>query len=82
MARKVVRRKKVIRKVNAKCFFCDSNSEPDYKNPEVLRRYMTERGKMLAASRTGLCAMHQRALRKEMLRARYLALVPYVVKPL
>ena len=81
MARRVVRRKKLVKKVNAKCFFCESGAEPSYKDPAVLFRYMTERGKILGAPRTGLCAKHQKRLRREILRARYLALVPYVVKP-
>lgn len=64
------------------CYFCKSNETPNYKEAAVLRRYMTERGKILSATRTGVCARHQRLLRKEILRARFLALVPYVEKPL
>jgi small subunit ribosomal protein S18 len=81
MARRVVRHKrKVVKKVNLKCFFCESDAIPDYKDPAVLRRYMTERGKVLGRSRTGLCAKHQKNIRKEILRARFLAMLPYVVK--
>ena len=59
------------------CKFCAQKIEPDYKNPEMLRRCTTERGKILPARITGTCAKHQRALTQEIKRARVLAYVPY-----
>lgn len=79
---KTVKRVRNKRQARLECFFCKSKANPDYKDPEVLRRHMTGRGKILAAKHTGVCAKHQRGLRKAILRARFLALVPYVEKPL
>ena len=44
------------------CKFCQGSAPADYKNPDMLRRYITERGKILPARITGTCAKHQRAL--------------------
>ena len=59
------------------CKFCAQKIVPDYKNPEMLRRCTTERGKILPARITGTCAKHQRALTQEIKRARVLAYLPY-----
>ena len=59
------------------CKFCSQKIEPDYKNPDMLRRCTTERGKILPARITGTCAKHQRALTQEIKRARVLAYLPY-----
>ena len=63
-----------------KCFFCQGGIVPDYKKPEILSRFISERGKIIARSRSGICAKHQRALAKEVKRARYLALLPFVAR--
>ncbi|MBW2648530.1 MAG: 30S ribosomal protein S18 [Deltaproteobacteria bacterium] len=61
------------------CRFCvDSNIEIDYKNPAVLRGFLTERGKIMPRRITGTCARHQRSLAMAIKRARTLALLPYV----
>ncbi|MCQ2398500.1 MAG: 30S ribosomal protein S18 [Sphaerochaetaceae bacterium] len=59
------------------CKFCANKTEPDYKNPEQLKRCTTERGKILPARITGTCAKHQRALAREIKRARALAYLPF-----
>jgi len=59
------------------CKFCAQKIEPDYKNPDMLRRCITERGKILPARITGTCAKHQRALTQEIKRARVLAYLPF-----
>lgn len=59
------------------CKFCAMKTEPDYKNPEQLKRCITERGKILPARITGICAKHQRALTREIKRARVLAYLPF-----
>ena len=67
-----MRRKKV-------CPFCaDKNIVIDYKDADTLVKYTTERGKILPKRVTGTCAIHQRALAKEIKRARIVALLPYV----
>jgi small subunit ribosomal protein S18 len=63
-----------------KCFFCQGGITPDYKKPEILARFMSERGKIIPRKRTGICAKHQRALAREIKRARYLALLPFVAR--
>lgn len=59
------------------CKFCQGAPAADYKNPEALKRYITERGKILPARITGTCAKHQRALNREIKRARTLAYLPF-----
>ncbi|MBN1648096.1 MAG: 30S ribosomal protein S18 [Spirochaetales bacterium] len=62
------------------CRFCTGKSEPDYKNFDILRRYVTERGKILPRRITGTCAKHQRAVALQVKRARVLAYLPFVKK--
>lgn len=60
------------------CAFCvEKNLSIDYKQPDVLRRYVTERGKIRPRRQTGMCAKHQRQLAQAIKRARHLALLPY-----
>jgi small subunit ribosomal protein S18 len=56
----------------------DSDIKIDYKNPAILRGFLTERGKIMPRRITGTCAKHQRALAVAIKRARTLALLPYV----
>lgn len=61
------------------CQFCtDNTAEIDYKNVELLKKYVTERGKILPKRVTGTCAKHQRAVTTAVKRARVVALLPYV----
>ena len=69
------RRKKI-------CQFCiqkelNGNIETDYKDVEMLKKYITERGKILPKRITGNCAIHQRAVTTAIKRARQVALLPY-----
>ena len=67
------RRKKV-------CVFCgDKNNSIDYKDTNKLKRYVSERGKILPRRITGNCAKHQRALTVAIKRARHIALMPYTL---
>ena len=65
------RRKKV-------CVFCGKDSEINYKDVNKLKRYISERGKILPRRITGNCAKHQRELTTSIKRARHLAILPYV----
>ena len=61
------------------CQFCvDKVQQIDYKDTAKLRRYISERGKILPRRTTGTCAMHQRQLTVAIKRARQIALLPYV----
>ncbi|OQY34861.1 MAG: 30S ribosomal protein S18 [Spirochaetaceae bacterium 4572_59] len=62
------------------CKFCTNKMEVDYKKPDSLRRFITERGKILPRRITGTCAKHQRMLTTEIKRSRALALLPFVNK--
>ncbi len=62
------------------CKFCANKLEVDYKKPDSLRRFITERGKILPRRITGTCAKHQRMLTTEIKRSRALALLPFVTK--
>lgn len=61
------------------CSFCvDKVKDIDYKDVARLRKYVTEKGKILPRRQTGTCAKHQRALTVAIKRARYMALLPFV----
>jgi small subunit ribosomal protein S18 len=61
------------------CFFCrDKIKNIDYKDPALLRPYISDRGKIAPRRKSGACAKHQRALALAIKRARHLALLPYV----
>jgi small subunit ribosomal protein S18 len=60
------------------CQFCtDKTALIDYKQVEMLRRYVSEDGKIRPRRQTGACAKHQRAMAIAVKRARHLALLPY-----
>ena len=68
------------RKRKKVCAFCvDKVTAIDYKDTAKLRRYLSERGKILPRRTTGTCAYHQRALTEAIKRSRQVALLPYVV---
>jgi small subunit ribosomal protein S18 len=70
--------KKDRRKKRRQCNFCaDKIENIDYKDLGRLRRYITERGKILPRRITGNCANHQRQLTTAIKRARFMALLPY-----
>ena len=67
------------RKRKKVCSFCvDKVAAVDYKDTAKLRRYLSERGKILPRRTTGTCAAHQRQLTVAIKRARHIALLPYV----
>jgi small subunit ribosomal protein S18 len=62
------------------CKFCAQKLTINYKDADVLRRFVTDRGKILPRRITGSCAKHQRELAVAIKRGRALAFLPYVVK--
>jgi len=61
------------------CLFCrDKIKDIDYKDPALLRPYISDRGKITPRRKSGACAKHQRRLAMAIKRARHLALLPYV----
>ena len=70
--------KRRIRKRKKVCNFCiDKMNVIDYKDTNRLKKYVSERGKILPRRITGNCAKHQRALTVAIKRARHIALLPY-----
>ena len=62
------------------CQFCvDKATFVDYKDIAKLKKFTSERGKILPRRATGACAMHQRQITEAIKRARQVALMPYVV---
>jgi small subunit ribosomal protein S18 len=71
-----MRNRRMKRKV---CMFCvDKVESIDYKDTAKLRKYVTERGKIVPRRISGNCAKHQRQLTEAIKRARHIALLPYV----
>ncbi|MBI3888131.1 30S ribosomal protein S18 [Candidatus Microgenomates bacterium] len=64
--------------VKKNCPYCKEEREPDYKNHSELRKYMSERGRILGRARTGICAKHQRRVDQQIKRARYIGYLPFV----
>ena len=75
-----MRKKGGIRRRKKVCVFCGKDNVIDYKDTNKLKRYVSERGKILPARITGTCAKHQRALNREIKRARTLAYLPFEKK--
>jgi len=61
------------------CQFCAEKIDTiDYKDVELLQKYVTDRGKILPKRLTGTCAHHQREVARAIKRARIVSLMPYV----
>ena len=74
----MARRERGRRSRKKVCAYCvDKNSRIDYKDVNRLKKFTTERGKILPRRITGNCAKHQRALTIAIKRARMMALMPY-----
>ena len=80
-----IKEEKDVKKFNPKhqqkrkvCAFCVEGAKSiDYKDVNKLRKYITEKGKILPARQTNLCSKHQREVTTAIKRARYMALLPY-----
>jgi small subunit ribosomal protein S18 len=63
------------------CFFCvNSINHIDYKNTQMLQRFLSSYAKIVPKRRSGVCSKHQRNLAQAIKRSRFLALLPYVAK--
>ena len=63
------------------CRFCaETTTLIDYKNPQLLKSFLTDRGKVVPARISGVSARQQRQITKAVKRARMLALIPYTVQ--
>ncbi len=72
-----IKRRRRRRKV---CYFCVEKLHVlDYKNVAVVKRFMSDRGKINPRRNSGVCAKHQRMLAQAIKRSRYMGLVPFCV---
>jgi small subunit ribosomal protein S18 len=78
MAKEVRRQIRKKPPVPKQCFFCSEQKLPWYSDTSTLQRFVTDRGKIVARSRSGICAKHQRRLGDAIKHARHLALIPYI----
>lgn len=69
-----------IRIVPKNCSFCENKTIPNYKDTAILSKFVTERGKIIGRNRTGICSKHQRAITREIKKARYIGLMTFVVR--
>ena len=75
-----VEKKKFLKHKNKKkvCLFCENKDKVvDYKDVATLRKFVTEKGKILPSRQTGTCPKHQRAITVAVKRARNIALLPF-----
>jgi small subunit ribosomal protein S18 len=63
-----------------KDFYATQFQRIDYKDTETLKKFLNPHGKILPSRRTGLSALNQRALAEAVKRARFMALLPYIVR--
>ncbi|MBI2964805.1 MAG: 30S ribosomal protein S18, partial [Chloroflexi bacterium] len=59
------------------CVFCAEKIEPEYKSVNRLRRFLSDRARIESGRKTGTCSRHQRLVRREIKRARFLGLLPF-----
>lgn len=67
-------------KLKKVCAFCQNKLIPSYTDLATLRRFLTDRAKIVAKERSGVCAKHQRGVAKNIKYARHLSLLPFVPK--
>ncbi|MDO8573768.1 MAG: 30S ribosomal protein S18 [Candidatus Daviesbacteria bacterium] len=60
------------------CFFCQSKTSPSYTDIVSLRRFTTDRAKIVPKAKSGVCSKHQRAVTRNIKYARHLSLLPFV----
>jgi len=71
--------KKRFKRRRRVCVFCEEKQNTlDYKDVTKIKRFVSERGKILPRRITGNCAKHQRAVTVAVKRARHVSLIPYV----
>lgn len=73
--------RRTFRRLSYECFYCKQKVQPDYKEPDTIKKNISERGKILPRKITGVCQKHQTKLSIAVKRARFLALLPFLVRP-
>ena len=78
--KKIIRRKQNLHEVAKECYFCKEKKNPDFMESEILKKFISERGKINSRQRSGICSKHQRKLTTAIKRARLVALLPFIVR--
>ena len=79
IVKKTLNNKKRKNSKRRPCMFClDKMKYIDYKNVEVISKFINTHGKILSSRVTGTCARHQRGLSTAIKRARIMALIPFI----
>lgn len=76
----MLKRAKKTKGRSKSCYYTEIGKEPDYKDVLALKRFMTDRQKIIHNSYTGLTAKNQRKLSQEIKKARFMALLPFTDK--
>lgn len=71
-------RRRIQKFTQKKCYFCEVKKDPSFFEAGELSRFVSERGKIIPRSRSGLCAQHQKKLTESIKHARHLALLPFL----
>ncbi|MFC1621803.1 30S ribosomal protein S18 [Patescibacteria group bacterium] len=77
MKKKSPRKQRRIKAKAKTCYFTDTGKTPDFKDVLTLKRFITDRGKIMHQNYSGLTSRNQRKLSRAIKRARYMALLPY-----
>ncbi|MFZ2303712.1 MAG: 30S ribosomal protein S18 [Minisyncoccia bacterium] len=68
-------------KKNTQCYFTTNNVKLiDYKDVDILKKFLNPHARMIGGERTGVCSKHQRQLASAIKRSRFMALLPFVAK--
>ena len=77
MIKKVNRPRPSQKNKKKNCYFTEAGKEPDYKDVLTLKRFLTDRQKVMHQAYSGLTAKNQRKISKEIKKARFMALLPF-----
>lgn len=67
-------------RVKRTCFFCQSKTSPQFTDLQTLRRFLSDRSKIVPKLKSNLCSRHQRAVSRQIKYARFLSLLPFTPK--
>lgn len=62
------------------CVFCEKKTEPTYTDSASLKRFISDRSRIIPKGRTGTCSKHQREVGRQIKYARHLSLLPFVTQ--
>lgn len=66
------------RRTKRVCIFCEGKKEPTYTDSQTLKKFMSDRSRIIPRAKSGVCSKHQRRVTREIKHARHLSLLPFV----